>query len=331
MRLLQLTTEKSTMRHITQYLIACTAILIIIPGRLHSQNERRDAAVIARAKLIPVSQIEPGLPSVPFAEWFQDVVGNNVLVSWEVDDCGEQSGTDADRGRDFPMCATAIGEGGGGKVVVQIQMGTFKKGVWGKPILRMVYAERNQDISKLSELRAKLAGLSLKPITENIIDNAPLNITTEGSDVTQLFFDKGKYRQGKIGANGPSEDFLVAEIKAKAIGDLNGDQVADAAVIVSANKGGTGEFFSLCALIATEDDPLITEPILLGDRVNVQSLQMKSGEIVIQIITHGPSDPLCCPTMKATLTYGVENEELIQKRSSPSPTTAPKTPRKPIK
>jgi hypothetical protein len=70
-------------------------------------------------------------------------------------------------------------------------------------------------------------------------------------------------------------------------------------------------FYYLCAAIATQGKPLVTTPIFLGDRVDIQSFRIESGKIVIKMLVQGPKDGACCPTMKKTLIYKVNQGKLI--------------------
>jgi hypothetical protein len=35
---------------------------------------------------------------------------------------------------------------------------------------------------------------------------------------------------------------------------------------------------------------------LLGDRIQINALSIENNKIVVDMITHGPEDPMCCPT-----------------------------------
>ncbi|HRH47074.1 MAG TPA: hypothetical protein PKY82_35840, partial [Pyrinomonadaceae bacterium] len=69
--------------------------------------EKHQTEVINYAKQYLVSDIEPNVPKMKFADWFQQTVGKESKVEWDINDCGEQTGTPEDRGRDFPMCVAA--------------------------------------------------------------------------------------------------------------------------------------------------------------------------------------------------------------------------------
>lgn len=92
-------------------------------------------------------------------------------------------------------------------------------------------------------------------------------------------------------------------------GDLADGENA-AAVILVANGGGTGNFVHLA--IAREQGTRFT-PIaatMLGDRVNVESVQIRNGQIQVDLISHGPNDGACCPTQPMRQVYTLDGDQL---------------------
>ncbi len=88
-----------------------------------------------------------------------------------------------------------------------------------------------------------------------------------------------------------------------AFGDLDGDHIADAAVIVFYNGGGSGTFTSLVAVLDRDGAPVQATQYRLGDRVEVRSVTISHGDIVLDILAHGPEDTRCCPTQAVTRKY----------------------------
>lgn len=100
--------------------------------------QKHQAEVIDYAKKYLISDIEPNLPQINFAEWFEETVGKEAKVVWDINDCGEQTDTSADRGRDFPMCVeVSTVKNGFIYISVNIQFGTFGRGITKmKPVVR---------------------------------------------------------------------------------------------------------------------------------------------------------------------------------------------------
>ena len=108
------------------------------------------------AKSAQVQKFDPALPPISMLHWINSVAMPYSKVVWEVNDCGEQTGSPADEGRDFPACVEATflvtPET---QAHVSIIVGTFKRGVVGQPDLFQLFLERQgqyRDIGKLSEI-----------------------------------------------------------------------------------------------------------------------------------------------------------------------------------
>jgi hypothetical protein len=43
-----------------------------------------------------------------------------------------------------------------------------------------------------------------------------------------------------------------------------------------------------------------------------KSVLIESGEITVDMVTHGPDDPMCCPTVEATQKYKLQGDTLVQ-------------------
>jgi hypothetical protein len=98
-------------------------------------NSARDRKVIAAAKAVPVSKLDSKLPAMRFERWLKLVAGEGARITYEVNDCGEQTGTPAND-RDFPMCVEAMAESRDQRViVVSIAVGTFRRGAVGEPVV----------------------------------------------------------------------------------------------------------------------------------------------------------------------------------------------------
>jgi hypothetical protein len=108
-----------------------------------------------------------------------------------------------------------------------------------------------------------------------------------------------------------STQIVVKMAEPVAIGDLNGDRVDDAAVILISHTGTTGTYYDLAAVVNVEGTPyhIATEP--LGESIRLKSLTMAEGVIKVEMVTHGPRDPLCCPTLPVTWSYRLQGNQLV--------------------
>jgi heat shock protein HslJ len=98
-----------------------------------------------------------------------------------------------------------------------------------------------------------------------------------------------------------------------AYGELNGQEAV--AVILVTDPGGSGTFYDLAVVVEQDGQPVNVATTLLGDRVQVQALSVANNEIVVSMVTHGPDDPMCCPSQQVVQTYTLEGGQLVQTAS----------------
>lgn len=132
-------------------------------------------------------------------------------------------------------------------------------------------------------------------LTLNTLKNATYVLPTYGKTVT---LKDGNYRYETS-----TELLDVILLDVFATGDLNGDSIPDAAVIIGENGGGSGTFESVIVVYNENGTPVQAGAASLGDRVLVRSAVIQSGEIILEMQVHGPNDGLCCPSVPTVQTY----------------------------
>jgi heat shock protein HslJ len=118
----------------------------------------------------------------------------------------------------------------------------------------------------------------------------------------------GEYREQA--APGSATETVVTITEHIAHGQLNGQDAA--AVILVADPGGSGTFYDLAVVVEQDGAPVNVATTLLGDRVQIKALSIAGNEIIVEVVTHGPEDPMCCPTQDAVQTYALEGQELVK-------------------
>lgn len=123
----------------------------------------------------------------------------------------------------------------------------------------------------------------------------------------------GQYRE-PLAADAATE--LVVMLTTHAVfGDVTGDQAEEALVVLVSQPGGSGSFYDL-AVVRKQGQALTNMArIQLGDRVQIKSLLIEDGEIVVDMLEQGPDDPMCCPTQYTSNRYILESGELQLVRS----------------
>ncbi len=138
------------------------------------------------------------------------------------------------------------------------------------------------------------------------------NATYQGIYAEPVQLTDGKYEGKPFVEGGASRPTVTFVDPFYAFGDLNGDGLKDAAVILAENSGGSGVFLYLAAVVDQNGTPANVATQLLGDRVEIKSVAIDGGEIVIDMVTQGPNDPFCCPRLEVTLRYRLEGDRLVE-------------------
>ncbi len=107
-----------------------------------------------------------------------------------------------------------------------------------------------------------------------------------------------------------------------AYGDLTGDGRPEAVVVLATNTGGTGVFHTLAVVEDVGARPVNIASADLGDRVRLNALTVDYDLVYVDLIKHGPSDPMCCPTRRVTLVYSFDGERLRLAEQIPPDTEA---------
>ena len=97
--------------------------------------------------------------------------------------------------------------------------------------------------------------------------------------------------------------YSVQMLNVYALGDLNGDGVADAALLLVENGGGSGQFESLVVVINQDGSAHQVDQVELGDRFMINSVTITAGKVALNMLVDGPNDPMCCPSQAEVQTY----------------------------
>lgn len=95
-----------------------------------------------------------------------------------------------------------------------------------------------------------------------------------------------------------------------AFGKLDKDASSDAAAVLWWSGGGSGTFIYLVAVQNDKGQPKQVAATMLGDRVQIKALTIENNKIVVKMLSFGPTDPRCCPSVEATETYQLDGAAL---------------------
>jgi len=156
--------------------------------------------------------------------------------------------------------------------------------------------------SLLLKKTAEEEGSGLAAPTLEELKNASYLISG-GDDPTPLTLRNGESEYSDSRVFGFMDDNF-------ALGDLNGDGIDDAAVIIAWSGGGSGAFYRLCVVTNKNQNPINVDFIPLGDRVNIKGIDISEGQINLDIVIHGPNDPMCCPTLDTIMRFVLVDEKI---------------------
>ncbi len=151
-------------------------------------------------------------------------------------------------------------------------------------------------------------------LTQEQLRDGEYQLPLLGDEETPIRFRGGRrsIRYG-VGATERVEAGLVGDLVA--FGDLDGDGVVDAAVVVFVNTGGSGTFIHVLALRDREGTPVQAGREFLGDRVHVKSIAISGGHIFVTMDAHGPGDGLCCPSIATIRAFMLRGSRLVPTRA----------------
>ncbi len=107
-----------------------------------------------------------------------------------------------------------------------------------------------------------------------------------------------------------------------ATGDLVGDASDEAVVALAQNAGGSGVFMYLAVVRDDRGSPDNFATISLGDRARITALAIDDGNLVADLVEHGPNDPMCCPTQAVRREWRFDDGEPVPVDSASAEQTA---------
>lgn len=119
-----------------------------------------------------------------------------------------------------------------------------------------------------------------------------------------------KLVDGQYTASSGAASLTVNLLEPIAFGDLNGDGVEDAAVLLAENTGGTGTFVSLVVMLNQAGQLSQTEAVFIADRPQVKALSIQNQQVLLEANVTGPNDAACCPTFLVNQTYQLVQGQL---------------------
>jgi hypothetical protein len=146
------------------------------------------------------------------------------------------------------------------------------------------------------------------------------NIKTREQWIKYLGLEKiaQKYIQGNIKPEGDLDSLLgdltyedsTVYLDKEILGDLDRDGYKEKIIIIRINAGGSGIFVYLIVL----RNGKFVDVKSLGDRVIINSVSIKNRNIILDMLIHGPNDPMATPTEKVIFKYRLINNRLVSEK-----------------
>jgi hypothetical protein len=96
-----------------------------------------------------------------------------------------------------------------------------------------------------------------------------------------------------------------------ATGDLDGDSKPDLAVVLTNSPGGSGTFYYLAVLRSSSSAP--SRANLLGDRISVSQVSIKSGIVTVSYLTRPDGAPFTAtPSIPTSKTFTFAGGQLTE-------------------
>jgi peptidoglycan/xylan/chitin deacetylase (PgdA/CDA1 family)/heat shock protein HslJ len=159
-------------------------------------------------------------------------------------------------------------------------------------------------------------------LTWDMLKNAAYPNEWPSDGVAQLV--DGVYREKYMPDS--ATELVISLADMHTFGDLDGDGIEDVSVILISHPGGSGTFFYLAAVLNQDGAPDPLAAAFLGDRTIIRSMTIESGQIVLEMITQGPGDPMCCPNMDRRQVYVLQDNHLVLMEQTDIPRTEPAVP-----
>jgi hypothetical protein len=175
---------------------------------------------------------------------------------------------------------------------------TLALGACGRPAAVLPIENTKPPAHAEQELTSFLAGL---PSAEY-----PVDVTRSGNAP----LENGYYEE-PIAPDSATK--IAVQLKEEqSLGDLNGDEIEDAAVLLEADPGGSGTFIYLSAVLNENGVASPISSIELGDRIIVKTLTIQDGYIIVTLLTRKPEEPFTAkPTLEVVRTFKLQGNKLI--------------------
>lgn len=137
------------------------------------------------------------------------------------------------------------------------------------------------------------------------------NATYSGIDDSRVTLVNGEWRGEPYIEGGAARPSAGLAKSFSLRGDVDGDGIDEAVVLLWTSTGGSGTFDYIAVLGRDSNGDVVNiGTAALGDRVKVRSAEIVDGQLIFDVIQAGPNDAMCCPGQKVRRTFALKNSGL---------------------
>ena len=159
--------------------------------------------------------------------------------------------------------------------------------------------------SKPASAAAPAGGGAIAPTREQLS-----NMIYEGIEGQSFTLTNGAYQGEPAVAGGASRLEVTLLDELTRFANLDDDGVEDAAVLLAESSGGSGSRVWVCAVTGHTGEPASYGCDRVGDRPQIRSFAIRDRFIHLDLVAHGPLDPMCCPTRSWIKEWGIVEGKL---------------------
>ena len=217
-------------------------------------------------------------------------------------------------------------------------LSTIAEGAYGDPMLYQAIASATNlkaqsdssyatiDNPDLIEPGWKLCAPSMAD-AQALVDSAPAAASPSGLTIEQLenatysgigldeqpiTLTAGEYESEPLAEGITDRQRVTLVPYGVHFGDLDGDGADDAVVFLSENTGGTGDFTYIAAQLNQAGQPVDAGSVWIEDRIQIISVAIEDGQVMLEVTTEGPGDAACCKSYKTQKTYALQDGQLTE-------------------
>ena len=158
----------------------------------------------------------------------------------------------------------------------------------------------DQEIAKLyaATTAASKVPIERSPPTLEEMKNATYKGLANIGDRVSLV--DGKWQGRPSASESPIRPIVQLLEPLRIIGDMNGDGVEEAVVLLNLSTGGTGQLVHIAVVGRRRGRVENLATRMIGDRVQIRDVRIRDQKLFVDLVRAGAQDAMCCPGEVAT-------------------------------